>query len=193
MKGNENRDGSKIRRHRLLTCHPLGATFVISILFFISPSISPLAAAPPAEEAVLVWIGPEGEPLPFRTNEEIEDFLRTAEVLEMEDISIGVNHPRRVLLEKNGIQAKACFRDVDIYERQAVLSKRGVRKHWRDCCMFECAAYELGKLLGLNNIPPAVMREIKGTEVTVQIWLEGALMEKDRAIRNINLPIRGAT
>jgi hypothetical protein len=38
----------------------------------------------------------------------------------------------------------------------------------------------------VNNIPPVVMREIKGEEITLQIWLEGALMEKDRASQKKN-------
>ena len=59
---------------------------------------------------------------------------------------------------------------------------------WRDCCLFECAAYQLGKLLGLRNIPPVVRRQIKCTEGTLQIWVEQALMESDRARQRIAAP-----
>jgi hypothetical protein len=142
----------------------------------------------PGKAANRIWVGPDGGPLPFKSNLEIEEFLRTAMVVKMEEIPTGVTDPRKVWLEKAGIQIKACFRDVDLYERQLVLPRRGVRKHWRDCCMFEVAAYKLSKLLGLNNIPPVVIREIKGTRGTLQIWLENATMETDRVRKSIYPP-----
>jgi len=128
-----------------------------------------------------VWIGPDGKPLPFKSNEELEEYLRTAEIVEMEEIPVGVTDPRKVLLEKDGIQARACYRDVDIFERQITLPNKGVRRNWRDCCLFECAAYELAKMLGLKNIPPTVMRKVKGDNGTLQFWLEQSIMETDRA------------
>ena len=33
------------------------------------------------------------------------------------------------------------------YKKKAVLPKTGIRKNWRDSCQFECAAYELAKLV----------------------------------------------
>ena len=146
------------------------------------------AESPVAKSSIRIWIGPDGDPLPFKTNTEIEEFLRTAKVVRVEEIPVGVTDPRKVWLEKDGIQAKACFRTVDIFERQLVLPRKGVRKNWRDCCRFECAAYQLAKLLGLNNIPPAVMRKIKGTDGTLQIWVENATMETERARKSIYPP-----
>jgi len=111
------------------------------------------AVTPVHGESGQVWIGPDGKPLPFKTNDEIEEFLLAARVVEMEEIPVGITDPRRALLEKDGIELNACYRDVDIHRRQEMLPGIGVRRNWRDCCKFECAAYELGKLLGLNNIP----------------------------------------
>lgn len=135
-----------------------------------------------------VFLDATGKPLPFKTDDEIEEFLLTATIVEMEEIPVGITDPRKARLEKNGIQLYACFRDVDIHRRQETLPGIGIRRNWRDCCKFECAAYRLGKLLGLRNIPPVVMREIKGKEITLQIWVEGALMETDRASQKINPP-----
>jgi hypothetical protein len=151
----------------------------------------PMEAENPASESSgWIWIGPSGNPLPFQTAAEVEEFLRTAEVVEMEEIPVGVTHPRKVLLEKHGIRVRACFRDVNIFQKKAVLPGKGVRTNWRDCCMFECAAYQLAKLLGLNNVPPVVMRNIKGTRGTLQIWLEKATMETDRAKQSVYPPNR---
>jgi len=189
MIGKANRESGR-SCNRSLNKHPSFKAWVITaVLCCLSIVTIPLAAGSRlVEQDALVWIGPGGTPLPFKSNAEIEEFLRTADVLEMENITIGVTHPRRVLLEKNGIQAKACFRDVDVYKQQVHLAKRGVRRHWRDCCMFECAAYELAKLLGLNNIPPVVARRIKRTDGTLQIWVENAFMEKDRARQKVSPP-----
>jgi len=164
---------------QLATIIPLGAVLLVAF---------GMAVASDAASKPVVWMGPSGEPLPFKTYAEIEDFLRTAEIVEMEDIPVGVTHPRKVLLEKDGIQAKACFRDVDIFERKAILPNKGVKKNWRDCCMFEVAAYRLSNLLGLDNIPPVVIRKIKDTDGTLQIWLENSTMETDRAKKSINPP-----
>ena len=41
------------------------------------------------------WKDPDGNPLPFQTDEEIIEFLRTAEIESIEDIGIGVTKPRR--------------------------------------------------------------------------------------------------
>jgi len=165
------------------------ALLVVGLFAFGTATSLPLGANRLASESIArTWIGPSGDRLPFKTNAEIEEFLRTAEVIEMEDIPVGVTHPRKVLLEKDGIRARACFRDVDIFQWKVVLPEKGMRWNWRDCCKFECAAYELSKLLGLDNIPPVVMRKIKGTEGTLQIWVERATMETDRASRSFQPP-----
>ncbi len=52
----------------------------------------------------LSWIGPDGEQLSFRSNEEIEEFLRTAEIVSRKRVGEGINNPLKVLLEKDGIQ-----------------------------------------------------------------------------------------
>ena len=152
MKGERN---WKIVNQMETTWHQFGVTsLVIGVLVLGAAAGVPLESnRPGAEPNVRIWIGPSGDPLPFKTNAEIEEFLRTAKVVKIEEIPVGVTDPRKVWLEKDGVLAKACFRDVDIFEKKAVLPKKGVRKNWRDCCMFECAAYELAKLLGLNNIP----------------------------------------
>jgi hypothetical protein len=134
------------------------------------------------------WIGPDGKPLPFQNDEELIEFLRTAEVLELEDIPEGVTDPRKALLEKDGIRVHAIFRDVDIYRAQWTDPKAGPRRNFRDNCVYESAAYRLGRLLGMDNIPPAALRRIKGTEGTLQLWIENSRTEKDRVRLNLQPP-----
>lgn len=133
------------------------------------------------------WIGPDGNRLPFDSDEEILEFLRTADVVSMKTLSDGVTKPEKVLLEKNGIQMNAIFRDVDVFKRKWK-SRDGLKVNFRDSCLFEIAAYELGRLLGMNSIPPVLERKIKGKKGSLQAWVEEAMTEKKRKKEDITPP-----
>lgn len=120
----------------------------------------------------------EGQPLPLESYEEIAHFLNTARVVSSKQIGQGVTGARKVLLEKEGLRVNAVFRDVRISEVRTLPSGREVP--FRDDYIFECAAYELSRLLGLDNIPPTVEREILGEKGSLQLWIEGAVTETDR-------------
>ena len=130
-------------------------------------------AALGVQETTHTWIGPDGQPLPFRSEEEILDFLRTADVIEQHDIGQGINRTRRLLLEKDGVRAHAAFREVDITLGEARVGDRFYLV-FRDSYIFECAAYRLAKMLGMDSVPPAVPRRLDRTDGSVQLWLEGA-------------------
>ncbi len=137
------------------------------------------------------WVDPDGKPLPFQTGEEVEKFLRTAEVISIENIPTGITHPRKVLLEKEGIRMHAIFRDVHEARRVATLSDGSTKFDFRDDAIFESAAYELGKLLGLDTVPPAVERRIRGKKGTLQAWIEKAMTERGMRSDNIQPPSKG--
>ncbi len=120
----------------------------------------------------------EGQPLPLESYEEIAHFLNTAHVVSSKEIGDGVTGARKVLLEKDGLRVNAVFRDVRINESRTLPS--GTPVPFRDDYIFECAAYELSRLLGLDNVPPTVEREIQGNEGALQLWIEGAVTETDR-------------
>lgn len=122
------------------------------------------------------WLSQDGTPLPFETEEEVLDFLKKAEILELETIPEGINGAQRVLLGQGGLRARAVFRTVEVYSRRGEFGYRG--RTLIDGSIYECAAYELSKLIHFNRIPPVVPREIEGTNGTLQLWLEGAEMEK---------------
>ena len=146
---------------------------------------------PPAlsqpEACAHIWMGVDGAPLPFQTQDQIEYALRNAVVISMKKLNIGVAGVRKVVLEIDGTRLHAAFRDVDIYS-PLWTDKRKSRLSFRDCCLFECAAYELSKMLGMKNVPPVVLRRIEGTMGTLQIWVENTMMEKERLKRKISAP-----
>jgi hypothetical protein len=98
----------------------------------------------------------------------------------------------------------AIFRSVDDYKKRWK-SKDGLKLNFHDYHLFEVAAYRLDRLLNLNHIPPVVPRVFKKAdfissrdwntfgkkEGSVQLWVENAMMEKERDEKGI-IPPNGA-
>ena len=147
---------------------------------------SPAGEEPPAT----VWLGPDDEPLPFSTPEEMAGFLRTADIESVEDIPVGVTQPKRLMLVRDAVRSKAVFRDTDVAKQRKRLSTGKFVMYFRDSYINEVAAYELSRLLGLDTVPPAVLREVNGERGSVQIWVENTMMETDRREKKIEPPDR---
>ncbi len=130
------------------------------------------------------WLGPDGTSLPFTKHEEILEFLRTAEVVATKELSSGSNRPLKVKLEQNGVRANAIFRSV--HERENTLQiNRKTYRDFSDSYFNESAAYELSRLLGIDNVPPCVSRTIDGKDGSLQLWVENAKSMTDRVEEGI--------
>ncbi|HEX9699862.1 MAG TPA: hypothetical protein VGD06_10420 [Acidobacteriota bacterium] len=145
-------------------------------------AVLPVAAALPSQEtsAQRAFLGPDGQPLPFGSDDEILEFLRQAEVVSMRRIPVGVTRPHEVILERNGVRARAAYRDVDETYQRVQLTDGSFFMNLRDSCIYEAAAYNMAQLLGLDNVPPVVGRRHAGKNVTVQLWIENAMGEPER-------------
>ena len=139
----------------------------------------------PPEPAPQIWNDVSGEPVPFTTDDEVLDFLRSAQVVSETPIGVGINESNKLRLEKDGVEINAIFRDVEIERRHARIGER-VQKIFRDSYRHECAAYQLSRLLGLNNVPPAAPRTIRRRRGSVQIWLSPTLDETAEDFRPPN-------
>lgn len=137
-------------------------------------SVTPAQADPP-------YLGRDGKPLPFRTEEEMLEFLKTAEVVSTEQMSAGTNKKKRkVELEKNGVRVRGIHRyDYDYRDMAGV--------GFVDSYLSEVAAYELNRMLGLNFVPPVVKRKAKKMG-SLQLWIEGGTTEADRLRGDIEPP-----
>jgi len=87
-------------------------------------------------------------PAEIAQKEELEEFLRTAEIVGHEEIGEGVTKPLRLLLKKGEVERNGVW--------------------WQ----YEIAAYQMDKLLGLNMVPPTVERKFKGKRGSLQLWIE---------------------
>jgi len=152
---------------------PLGLALIVLLLPAAAggeQGVVPAAGGP--------WQGPDG-PLPFATEDELKDYLRTAPIVSKEEITSGTNRPFKVRLEQDGVEANAIFRTVDIRQRKARLDGKIVMD-FHDSHVYECAAYEVSRLLGIDRVPPCVKRRVSMMDGTVQLWVENATTELDR-------------
>lgn len=125
---------------------------------------------------------------PFRSDEEVEEFLRTAKVVSRKQVDEGINDIEKVLLEKDGIRMQAAFRDVRIRKNFIKLANGKTQTNFRDDCVYEVAAYRVSRLLGLDNVPPVVSRKIGRNSGTLQLWIPNTMMEKERWKKKIQPP-----
>ncbi len=135
----------------------------------------------------LIWLGADGKPVPLATLDQLLDFLRTSRVVSATKVEDGINQPSKLLLQKGGVRMHGLFRQVrKVKVREMKLSGR--RLELRDDFIFERAAYETARLLGLDNVPPVVERVIEGRPGTLQLWIE-----KARTVRQDSSPRRNAS
>ncbi len=149
-----------------------------------SPAILPQLS----EASAARWLDPEGKPLPFTSDEEVMEFLRTARLIRFRKIPLGVTHPRQALLEKDGVRMHAIFRDVNMDKPLQQLKDGTVVINFRDSYIFEPAAYELSRLLGLDNVPPVILRKLQFKSGSLQAWVENTMTERSRIRDNLKAP-----
>lgn len=113
-----------------------------------------------------------GQALPFQSDAEAEEFLRTAEVTSSRDIGTGVTKPKQLVLEKDGLEAHAAFNYVDTRADRQDMGDGTTELYYVDSYQADIAAYKLSRLLGMEMIPPGVEREIEGMTGVVRLWVE---------------------
>jgi hypothetical protein len=160
---------------------------VVALAIASAAVFTPLHAAEPLRSEFR-YTGPDGEQLPFRSDEEVLEFLRTAKIVSVKAIPVGVTMPRKVLLEKNGIRAHAVFRDVRVIKERVHLDDGSFVLYLRDDYRSEVVAYHLARLLRISGIPPVVERRVRNKPGSLQLWIENAMTEEKRHDGGISPP-----
>lgn len=106
-----------------------------------------------------------------------ENWLRTAEIVQAQDIGEGVTHPIRLDLRCPAGDISGCWKN-----------PAGVRQGFLEGWRFEIAAYRLDKLLGLGMIPPTVERSYKGRRGSLQLWIESPYSLLDIMEQKLTVP-----
>lgn len=116
-------------------------------------SLSGQSAAPAAPASAKTWI---------EQRSAIEEFIRTADCVKMEEVGTGVTKPRRCELAPGGPVDRIAFKPI----------QPGIHQGFWDSYTAEIAAYELDKLLELDMVPPAVEKRVNGDIGAAVMWLK---------------------
>ncbi len=139
-----------------------------------------------------LFLDADGRPLPFQSDEGVENYLSTASVVSVGKIPVGVSRPKKVLLAGEGLRVSAVFKDINVTKKNVRDPPRGERGKfyltWRDSYEYDVAAYYVDRLLGLERVPPIVVRKVKGSTGSLQIWLEQTITENERRSQGFEPP-----
>ncbi|MCP3674437.1 MAG: hypothetical protein GY829_08220 [Gammaproteobacteria bacterium] len=118
------------------------------------------------------------------TDTELEDFLKTAKVVNKKKTVEGRTNPYKVTLEKDGRKIKGIFKSKDTNKS----TKRGgwsKSKENADRYQYELIAYKIDKLLDIGLVPMTVERKVNGRKGTVQLWIKGLITDLQLHDNNI--------
>jgi hypothetical protein len=99
-----------------------------------------------------VWVGRAAE---------YESFLKSAEIVRMEAIPVGVTKPARCYFAPGGLVESMALKAI----------RPGRQTGYWESYKSEMAAYELDKLLDLQMIPPTVEKRVKGDLSAAVMWV----------------------
>jgi hypothetical protein len=152
-----------------------------------STALPPATPSRAAETGERRWYGPEGEDVPLRTDDQILDFLASAEVVDSGNVGQGIAQARWVILDRDGVRMRAIFHDID---EELIRIRVGGTFYVRftDSWKAQCAAYDLSRLMGLDAVPPTVQRRISGETGSLQAWVENAMTDQKRRERRLRPP-----
>lgn len=131
-------------------------TLVASLACVLSWEPGFITAQVAVESSGKIWVG---------RYEEFETFIKTAPIVRVEDIPIGVTRPKHGFFAPGspvgGVALKALrpSRETGYFESY----------------QSEIAAYELDRMLELNMVPVTVERQFEGRPVSAQLWVDGAV------------------
>ncbi len=108
---------------------------------------------------------------------EVEQFLKTAEIVEAKEIGTGVTRPYKVHLKGGDVECDACWKN-----------PKGEMYGYLEGWQYEIAAYAMDKLLGINMIPPTVERDFKEKPGALQFWVTSEMSDLHRMENEIRIP-----
>ena len=144
------------------------------------PGAAGLAQAPATQQPA-----PTSAPL---TDEEIEEFLRTAEVIKTKTTSKGITGSLRATLSDGRMIHEAQIQSVDESKREFQTAK-GTEFNFRDSWSFNIAAYKIDRLLGLNMVPVSVQRRYRSRAAAFTWWIDDVMMDEGERLKGkVNPP-----
>ena len=116
------------------------------------------------------------------TPEQQREFLRTAKILDARPIGKGVTGSLRLTLSDGTVTHDAGFQSVD--QRSSDEDRRQMRRragelNFVDSYKYNIAAYEIARLLGVDDMMPVtVPRRYQGRQGSLTWWVDDVLMDE---------------
>ncbi len=124
---------------------------------------------------------------PALTDQQKEEFLRTAKITAMKELSVGINNTHRATLTDGKTTRYAHVNSVNI-RKSSYRTPSGTELNFRDNYEYNMAAYKLDRMLGLNMIPVHIERKVKGDSSSFAWWVDFEMMEKERFQKKMPVP-----
>src|SRR5688500_18570912 len=145
------------RRNRRFDMTPLRRVSAVLVCLYFTAG--PLAQYSSAQQSAAQ--GPASAKTWLENRKALEDYLKVAEVIKMEEIGLGVTKPKRAYLTPGGLVDRMVWKAI----------RPGIHGGFWESYKSEVAAYELDKLVGLDMIPPTVERRVEGEAGAAVMWV----------------------
>jgi hypothetical protein len=115
---------------------------------------------------------------PALSRDAMEQFLLEGEIIATKKLNKGVTDARRVTLKHGSFTHEAQVQSVDIALPIFQVDPKHTEVDFKDTYRYNIAGYRLSLLLGLDNVPMSVEREIDGKPAAMTWWLDDVAMEE---------------
>lgn len=132
---------------------------------------------------------PPMQDVPDLSQQEIEAFLQSAEIVKMSKLETGTTGSVRATLSDGKTTHEAHVQCLDVYRRLWKGADGTVERNFRDSWKFNVAAWRLARLLGIERVPVSVERNVDGRQCSVTWWVDNVWIdEATRRAKGIKPP-----
>ena len=120
---------------------------------------------------------------------QITDFLLNAKIVGSRRTSKGITSPWRLTLTDGTVTHEAAFQTVDEHKMRNEFADGTVELNFVDTYLYDLAAYEIAKLVGLDGMMPVtVQRKWQAQTGALSWWVPHQLDEQERLKKKIEPP-----
>ena len=115
---------------------------------------------------------------PALTQEEMERFLRQADIVATKSSKKGVTNAKEVTLFDGRLRHNAQIQDVNIELPIFEVGPKYTEVNFKDLFRYNIAGYRLSRLLGLDNVPMSVERKFQGKDAAITWWIDDVILDE---------------
>jgi len=121
---------------------------------------------------------PALKPVPKLTDEQMERFLVNASITARKTGSEGTTGAARATLSDGQLTHDAQIQCIDVFKPVWKGAEGTIEKNFRDTWKFNVAAFRIGRLLDIENIPMSVERTVDGKACSMSWWVDNVWMDE---------------